>query len=525
MYNVTLKILYPDNSQIEPAMKNLKQREHFSYNLKKYINLRTEDIKESDILLAFYSSDFKAEELRNLMKLNTTLILILEHNVITDNDALFNFADDIWFTPISEKEVSFRMEKIIERINLKKDKILAENYLNTLINSIPDMVWFKDNAGIHLKVNDAFCNIIGKSREKIEGQDHFTIWDIPRPEYEKGGYICMESEEDVRKAGKTIVLYEKVKNRNGFRRLNTYKSPLYDENGEMMGTVGIAHDITDLENIDIELQLIINTMQFAILICNEHGEIINVNNKFVEYFKIEKDAIVKYSYSQWLKENIHLISPIDKNGYFECRNQKDSILQILKCHEETILDTFQKDIGKLCIFRDITKERELESKLIHSSNTDYLTGLYNRRYLYEYIKQFKEVKQITILYMDLDNFKSINDIYGHQMGDEVLILTSSIIQKNFPYDLTARVGGDEFLIISLTLWSEEEIKRKATLLIKDLKEAFIDKTDFISLSSSIGITVAYDKVIDLDELIKQSDIALYEAKKRGKSQIYFLPLE
>lgn len=88
MYNVTLKILYPDNSQIEPAMKNLKQREHFSYNLKKYINLRTEDIKESDILLAFYSSDFKAEELRNLMKLNTTLILILEHNVITDNDAL-----------------------------------------------------------------------------------------------------------------------------------------------------------------------------------------------------------------------------------------------------------------------------------------------------------------------------------------------------------------------------------------------------------------------------------------------------
>lgn len=173
MYNVTLKILYPDNSQIEPAMKNLKQREHFSYNLKKYINLRTEDIKESDILLAFYSSDFKAEELRNLMKLNTTLILILEHNVITDNDALFNFADDIWFTPISEKEVSFRMEKIIERINLKKDKILAENYLNTLINSIPDMVWFKDNAGIHLKVNDAFCNIIGKSREKIE--DRITL--------------------------------------------------------------------------------------------------------------------------------------------------------------------------------------------------------------------------------------------------------------------------------------------------------------------------------------------------------------
>ena len=74
--------------------------------------------------------------------------------------------------------------------------------------------------------------------------------------------------------------------------------------------------------------------------------------------------------------------------------------------------------------------------------------------------------------MDLDNFKSINDIYGHQMGDEVLILTSSIIQKNFPYDLTARVGGDEFLIISLTLWSEEEIKRKDYPFNQRLKGSF-----------------------------------------------------
>ncbi len=525
MYNVTLKILYPDNSQIELAMKNLKQRELFSYKLKKYINLRTEDIKKSDILLAFYPSDFKAEELRNLMKLNTTLILILEHNVITDNDAFFNFADDIWFTPISEKEVSFRIEKIIERIKLKKDKILAENYLNTLINSIPDMVWFKDNTGIHLKVNDAFCNIIEKSREKIEGQDHFTIWDIPRPEYEKGEYICMESEEDVRKAGKTILLYEKVKNRNGFRRLNTYKSPLYDEDGEMMGTVGIAHDITDLENIDIELQLIINTMQFAILICNINGEIINVNNKFVEYFKIEKDVVVKHNYRNWLKENLTLVTIVDENGCFECNNQKNSKLQVLNCHEKIILDTFQKEIGKLCIFRDITKERELENKLIHTSNTDYLTGLYNRRYLYEYMKHFTKVNQIIVLYMDLDNFKSVNDIYGHQMGDEILVLTSSILKKIFPGDLIARIGGDEFLIVSFGEWSIEEIMDKASLLIKNLKEAYINKTNFIHLSSSIGITTAYNKVINLDELIKQSDIALYEAKKRGKSQIYFLPLE
>lgn len=111
------------------------------------------------------------------------------------------------------------------------------------------------------------------------------------------------------------------------------------------------------------------------------------------------------------------------------------------------------------------------------------------------------------------------------MGDEILVLTSSILKKIFPEDLIARIGGDEFLIVSLGEWDIEKIMDKASLVIKDLKEAYINKTNFIHLSSSIGITTAYNKVIDLDKLIKQSDVALYEAKRRGKSQIYFLPFE
>lgn len=186
MYNATLKILYPNNSQLDTAMNNLKMRENFSYDLIKYHNLKDEDIEKANIILVLHSDGYEAEKLKKFMNPNAILIYILEHSILTDKDALFNLVDDIWFSPLSEIEILFRIEKIIDGVKLKKDKNLAENYLNTLINSIPDMVWFKDNAGIHLKVNDAFCNIIGKSREKIEGQDHFAIWDIPRPEYEKG---------------------------------------------------------------------------------------------------------------------------------------------------------------------------------------------------------------------------------------------------------------------------------------------------------------------------------------------------
>lgn len=166
MYNAALKILYPDNSHIDTAMNNLKTRENFSYDLIKYHDLKDEDIEKAGILLVLHSDGYEAEKLKKLMKTNTILIYILEHSILTSNDALFNFADDIWFSSLSENEILFRMEKIVDGVKLKKDKNLAENYLNTLINSIPDMVWFKDNRGIHLKVNDAFCNIIGKSRKK-----------------------------------------------------------------------------------------------------------------------------------------------------------------------------------------------------------------------------------------------------------------------------------------------------------------------------------------------------------------------
>ncbi len=156
-------------------MNNLMGREHFSYNLIKYNNLTIEDIKESNIIILFYPAEHEIEKLKELINHNTILIFILEHNILADNNALFNFADDIWFTPISEHEVLFRMEKIIDGIKQRKEKLLAENYLNTLINSIPDMVWFKDNNGIHLKVNNAFCNIIGKTRKILKEKTTFLF--------------------------------------------------------------------------------------------------------------------------------------------------------------------------------------------------------------------------------------------------------------------------------------------------------------------------------------------------------------
>lgn len=111
MYNATLKILYPNNSQLDTAMNNLKMRENFSYDLIKYHNLKDEDIEKANIILVLHSDGYEARKIKKFMNPNAILIYILEHSILTDKDALFNLVDDIWFSPLSEIEILFRIEK------------------------------------------------------------------------------------------------------------------------------------------------------------------------------------------------------------------------------------------------------------------------------------------------------------------------------------------------------------------------------------------------------------------------------
>mgnify|MGYP000108180327 FL=1 len=199
---------------------------------------------------------------------------------------------------------------------------------------------------------------------------------------------------------------------------------------------------------------------------------------------------------------------------------KDS-LRILEIKEVPIHDVFYNEAGWLCIYRDITKERELEEKIIRSSNSDFLTGLNNRRSFYQYIRERKNNRNLSLLYADLDQFKYINDTYGHKAGDEALVITSNLLKQCFPEDFIARIGGDEFLITKLGDFTETELAEQAAHFLERMRQTFSGSKCFQTLSASIGISSAVGSIIDIDELIRQSDAALYEAKIRGRAQYYF----
>ena len=116
-------------------------------------------------------------------------------------------------------------------------------YLTNWYNSLL-IIWYKDKEGAHMKVNDTFCRAVNKTMEQIEGRGHYYIWDITPDEYEKGEFICMESEYEVMEKRETCIFDETVKIGDSMRELKTYKSPLFDLDGSVMGTVGVAIDVT-----------------------------------------------------------------------------------------------------------------------------------------------------------------------------------------------------------------------------------------------------------------------------------------
>lgn len=513
---LAIKIFSCDDTWLSQIRK-IEPLENFDYFPVVLSEFNPEEARKGDIVIIDIPVQLKLSDIRRLCKLNAVLIFCGSSGQIarlSENE--IKSCSDIWMTPLSPQLVSFNFQRVFKQIKLGKDAYLTHTYLHAAIDNIPDLVWFKDVRGSHLKVNNAFCNAVGKTRSDVEGRGHYYIWDIEPDDYAKGEYICLESEEVVMEARKTCVFDEKVKSKQGMRQFKTYKSPLFDEDGELMGTVGVAHDVTDLGNMTVELEIILRSMPFAILVYDDKGRVTDINRKFEEYFEVKPVNMIGVDFDSW-KKSILTNSKVNEAGKIEVCLKNNGVTRIVEISEEPIVDVFDSFIGKLCICRDVTTERTFEERLMLSANTDVLTGLYNRRYFYEKIEHC-HAPQVSLLYVDLDNFKLINDLHGHQVGDNTLITVGEILRSCCPGDLICRIGGDEFLIAILDVCSQTELEQKAAHILKEMQKVFDASENLKILSVSVGIAFSRDPDMHIDQLIKQSDLALLSAKRSGKAQ-------
>jgi len=178
------------------------------------------------------------------------------------------------------------------------------------------------------------------------------------------------------------------------------------------------------------------------------------------------------------------------------------------------------------IVSDITEKKRTDEKNEYLANYDYLTSLPNRAYLIETLEKYladETVKSLAILFLDLDKFKPVNDFYGHQVGDDLLIAVAKRLKGCVRgADLVARLGGDEFIIVlnepNTSFEAGEKVAQKVILAISS---AFNFSDIKININTSIGIALYPEHGKDADALITLADDAMYKSKGEGAGFYHF----
>jgi|GEM_PF-3697771 len=180
------------------------------------------------------------------------------------------------------------------------------------------------------------------------------------------------------------------------------------------------------------------------------------------------------------------------------------------------------------MFSDISRLKENETKLQHLAHYDALTGLPNQVLLGERIREKVEAaqgtdKRVAVGFIDLDKFRAVNETYGHETGDKLLIAVSERLARDLQdSDALARIGGDEFVVMLGEVADEEEARVVFERLLKRIQEPFTILGNMIDITSSIGIAF-FDEAGDIDAglLLRRADMAMYQAKLFGRNCCFY----
>ncbi len=298
-------------------------------------------------------------------------------------------------------------------------------------------------------------------------------------------------------------------------------------------------DLTTIRKSDtaeILLNHLVDKSNDAIYVVEpEYGHILNCNQLAHQRLGYSKDELLKLSVS-------------DLNSKFDIKERWNEHSKQIERKKNLVLESThtRKDGTKipieasisfikynqtaylLAIVRDISRRKQKELAALELANLDPLTKLPNRRTLENKLEQaFKKAKLkntfIAFFFIDIDNFKLINDSYGHSVGDEILVGTANRLKHCIrESDIVTRMGGDEFLIVINNVEERSSIKIMADKLQEEFKSPFKVQSHLIPVKASIGVSVYSHNNGDAHTLIQLADEAMYEAKKELGTSIYYI---
>lgn len=260
-----------------------------------------------------------------------------------------------------------------------------------------------------------------------------------------------------------------------------------------------------------------------------------INDTMLDYLGYTYEELVKETGAEmrkiiapedWKRVERTIMEGIRKTGEYDIRYRvirKDGTrLWVNDRGHEIVMDNGRR--AMVSVMLDINEGVQLQEKLWRETMEDALTGIFNRRGALTYIEEAMARKQNGAMFLiDIDNFKQMNDTYGHQTGDQILMILAQILKKySRPGDVAARIGGDEFLLFLPGCTRAEVLEKRAADICRVFREETVTY-DKVKLSVSIGVGISGEES-DMESLFKTVDDRLYAVKRESKGSFRYLDI-
>ncbi|MFA7467208.1 MAG: EAL domain-containing protein [Desulfotomaculaceae bacterium] len=298
-----------------------------------------------------------------------------------------------------------------------------------------------------------------------------------------------------------------------------------------------------LKESEARLARVVATVPVGITITSTSGTITFANATAEKILRLEQGAISKRAYNDptWkiIREDGSPMSDAELPfsrvmrtqepvwGVEQIIEHQDSSITILSINAAPLFDSLGGITGVVASIRDITEHKQMQKRLLYLATNDYLTKVPNRYYLEKKLNKTVEAAKLgqksALLFLDVDNFKMVNDIFGHSAGDQLLVKITSIVKDNLrPTDLLARIGGDEFAVLldGVTEAEASVVAEKIRHSLDNQDLILNSFTNILNLSVSIGV-VMIDGFYESNRLLSIADMALHGAKERGRNRVVF----
>lgn len=438
---------------------------------------------------------------------------------------------------------------MVDKRNIDEYNAIILSAYRALIRGTKDMVFIKDVNQLYIGASDAFVKMMGKEDEsQLIG---FTDMDILEDKNLAKRY--MDDDKKILASGNNLIDYvEPITDEDGHARYgSTCKYILMDDNGKKLGILGLTKDITReymaRQHYQQELKYLFELPKEAYavsyidvdewrMISQRRKEI--SNGTFEQCNTVEElafaavDSILdreSKAFSFYKDFSSDMLKRLYESGKTEISFKYERRLTngLVRWVHNQIRFLTDLDSGHLCALltaEDIDAEKKAEQDLLVAAKMDKMTMVYNRETTMDQIREILKSQSDSnhvLLMLDVDNFKMLNDTFGHQTGDEFLISLASELKHHFrETDVVGRIGGDEFFALMKNVPDLSIVPRKAGQIL-DTIIAICDNYEGINLSGSIGISIYPEDGETIEKLYEKADEALYQAKRHGKNQFIF----